>query len=89
MKEKHRHRKHALFQITKVLFVTYCCVTCSVYVSDRRCVMLGRHVVYFVDRNVARIHRDERANINVPQAVCIWVSDVISVVRCITMTAAV
>ena len=51
--------------------------------------MLGRHVVYFVDRNVARIHRDERANINVPQAVCIWVSDVISVVRCITMTAAV
>jgi hypothetical protein len=24
--------------------------------------MLGRHVVYFVSGNVARIHRDERAN---------------------------
>ena len=38
MKEKYRHRKHALFQITKVLFMVYCCVTCCVYVSgDPRC----------------------------------------------------
>jgi len=33
--------------------------------------MLGRHVVYFVDGNVARIHRDERANINIQQPVYI------------------
>jgi len=46
--------------------------------------MLRRHVVYFVDGNVARIHRDERANINIQQPVCIQVSDVIRLftVRC-------
>ena len=33
--------------------------------------MLGRHVVYFVDGNVARIHRDERVNITIQQPVCI------------------
>jgi hypothetical protein len=33
--------------------------------------MLGRQVVCFVDGNVARIHRDESANINIQQPVCI------------------
>lgn len=33
--------------------------------------ILRRHVVCFVDRNVARIHREESANINVQQPVCI------------------
>jgi len=60
MKEKYRHRKHALFQITKVLFVVYCCVTCCVYLSGdpqmlevaMLCILLMEMLLGYIATNV-------------------------------------